>query len=133
MRCLGGRARFGIDLSEGPVAADGLQDEVYGRDVCHVSGIRVATTASEETPNSSRAIDDDGAGVALGRKIASLAVEGQNGNISTNIRENIIAATDRQAGSPATLEDHDTGIAVLVIHRRLRISSSAMVPRSLRR
>ena len=56
------------EVSVGKFLGDALHEELNGRGVRNVQVLHVATTARDETANTSAPVDDDGTGVTLTRE-----------------------------------------------------------------
>lgn len=121
-RRLGGRTRPGVCLSKDLVSADSLKDETDRRGVGHIKGIRDASTAGKESADASGAVNNDGVGVALGRGSTGLVVVGQDNSLLGNLVVARVVATVGEdvvgAAGLAPLENYNTALVVLVIHRR---------------
>jgi len=128
-RCLGSEARYEVGIGE--LLGDALQEELDRRGVGNVQVLRIATTSCDEAADTSAAVDDDGARVALTREGVGLKVlvVGKNrpllgslgflvSEVVTDKGEDVVATTDGQAGGISPLEYHETRLAVLVDHAR---------------
>jgi len=85
--------------------------------------------SSEETSNSSLAVDYNSTRVTFGRKGAHILVAGHDGPLLGNpsipariilgVREYVVGLAHSKAGSPATFKDHDAVVASVVILGRV--------------
>ena len=79
LQCLGHGL---VEVRIGEVGLDTLQKPVERRCICDVGGVRIflrlASTTSEVTPNTSLAVNDYGTGVTWGRECEGLLVVRKN-------------------------------------------------------
>lgn len=123
-----GRILLGVDIGERLITMDDLQNKADGRNVAYIEGIFLAATANDETTNASGAIDNDKARITRCWEWPRFAVARQNrpllenrGGVvlkvaATSVGKDVVNAADSQAAGFATLEDHNAGDIILVIH-----------------
>ncbi len=121
---LGGEDRVDVGLVES-VVLHALEEEANGRGISDVQGRRGASTAGEETTDTSEAVDDDRTRVALFREGAGLGVEREDSPffgglgfvivvVDTGVGANVVGTADGQAGGATALDHHKARVIVLV-------------------